>query len=75
MMHLQRYRRMSSVAWLVLLVALASCYISIFIGIAGVVGARGASLAAFSAAMFGCIAAFVYLVLALHDVRAQHGVR
>jgi hypothetical protein len=75
MMHLQRHVRTSSVAWLVLLAALAVCYLAIVAGVIGVIGARGASLAAFGAAMLGCGAAFVYLASALHDVRAEHGMR
>jgi hypothetical protein len=75
MMHPKKHGRMSSVAWLVLLAALAVCYLAIFAGIVGVIGAHGASLAAFGAAMLGCVAAFVYLASALRDVRAEHGMQ
>ncbi len=66
---------MSSVARLILLAALGACYLTIFAGAIGVINARGASLAAFAAAMLGCVAALVYLASALHEVRAEHGMR
>ena len=72
MMHLQRRTRMSSIAWLVLLAALVVCYVTIVAGLLGVVGAPRGSLTVFSAAMIGCMAAFVYLAAGLRELHSQN---
>ena len=71
MMLLQRYARMSSIAWLVLLAALVVSYVTIVAGLFGVVGASHGSLTVFTAAMVGCVAAFVYLAAALRELRSH----
>jgi hypothetical protein len=71
MMHMQGHGRPSSIAWLILLAALAVCYATIAAGLLGLVGAPSGSLVIVSAAMLGCVAAFVYLATALREIHSH----
>jgi hypothetical protein len=73
MMHFCGYRRLSSIAWTILIVALVACYVTIVAGLIGVVSAAAVSLVSFGGAMVGCIAAMIYLIAATHDLRGAHG--
>jgi nicotinamide riboside transporter PnuC len=75
MMHFRNHGRVSLIAWSLLLVALAVCYLTIVAGLAGVVSAWNVSLVTFSSAMAGCVAALVYLVAAMRDVRTARRAR
>jgi hypothetical protein len=68
---LQGHARMSTIAWRVVLAALVVSYLVIAAGLLGVVGAPRGSLAVFSAAMIGFVAAFVYLATALRELRSH----
>jgi hypothetical protein len=74
MLPLQTNGRTSAIAWVILMTVVAVCYVSIFAGLLGLVGARTAFIVTFSAAMMGCIAALIYFASALHHVRG-HGAR
>jgi hypothetical protein len=54
-----------------LLAALLVSYLVIAAGLLGMVGAPRGSLAVFSAAMIGFVAAFVYLAAALRELRSH----
>jgi hypothetical protein len=71
MMLIKRHARMSSIAWSVLLAAMVACYVMIAAGLFGVIGAPRGSLAVFSAAMIGFVAAFIYLAAALRELRSH----
>jgi hypothetical protein len=66
MMHFRSYGRISSLAWLTLMAALAVCYATIVAGLVGLVGAASVSLVSFAGVLVGCIAALVFLVAATH---------
>ena len=73
MMHFRSHGRVSSLAWLTLIAALAICYASIFAGLVGLIGVLSVSLISFGGAMVGCIAGLVYLVAAMRDVHTHRG--
>ena len=68
-MHLPVRKRTSSIAWVILLAALAVCYAAIAASFAGILSAPRGSLTILSAATVGCVAAFIYLASALRELR------
>ena len=71
MRKISKYWRASSAAWMVVAVALTVAYTTLFAGILGLVSAGMVSLVTLSAALIGCVAAAVYMVSALGDVRYE----
>jgi hypothetical protein len=75
MMHSRSHGAIAQIAWLFLLAALAVCYVALAAGLAGIVSAWNVSLVSFSGAIAGCIAALVYLVAAMRDIKTADGSR
>jgi hypothetical protein len=68
MMHRER-GLVSLIAWYSLMTGIVICYAAIVVGIIGVVSAWATSMIIFSGAMAGCVAALIYLISAMHDIR------
>lgn len=68
MMHRER-GLVSLIAWYFLMTAIAICYAAIVAGVVGVVGAWATSVIIFGGALAGCVAALIYLISAMHEIR------
>jgi hypothetical protein len=69
MMH-RELGRLSLLSWFFLVAAICICYVAIVAGITGIVSAWTTSVIIFGAVMAGCVAALVYLISAMHDIRS-----